>query len=284
MTFELYNGEVKLNFNPSNHLYTVEGVKIDGVTSATGVLDKSQPLMYWAVGTAIEYLNERLKPGVSLDEVEIRTVLDEASMQHRTFKKKAADIGTLTHDWIEEWISGKNPKSPVNPSIKNATEAFFKWVKDHKITFISTERKVYSKKYRYAGTLDFVAVVDDKRLIVGDTKTSKGIYDDMRYQVAAYKCALEEEIKYLLTLPEDKIKRVEDLALLGAYKRLNGFDDRTIVRVGKQLNEDGALDFEARELDEYEKDIEAFFACLMLYRRTKQLKGMISPMELHTTK
>ena len=65
----LYDGKVELSFDSDKHIYQVNGKIVDGVTSIIQIVDKSGPLMYWAVGQAIDYLRNNLKPGKALDEI-----------------------------------------------------------------------------------------------------------------------------------------------------------------------------------------------------------------------
>ena len=55
-TYKLYNGEVTLCFNPGRHTYYVNDQWVPGVTSAVGVIDRSAPLMWWAVNQSLAYL------------------------------------------------------------------------------------------------------------------------------------------------------------------------------------------------------------------------------------
>ena len=56
------------------------------------------------------------------------------------------------------------------------------------------EKKIYSKKYNYAGTLDLICTTKkSNELTLIDWKTSKAIYDNYIYQTLAYKFAFEEE-------------------------------------------------------------------------------------------
>ena len=239
--YKLYNGKVILKFDDKNHIYSVNGKTIDGVTSVIQIIDKSGPLMYWAVNQAIDYLKNNLKPGKALDEIEIGELLEEASKQHRISKNRAANIGELTHKYIEGAMKGEKPKMPVNKQIRNGIKAFAKWAKENKFKPKLVERKVYSKRFGYAGTLDSEGLINNKLAIV-DIKTSNRIYDEMRYQVAAYQNAREEETG-------------------------KKYAERWIIRLGK---EDG--EFEANKLDNYEKDFKGFLAALVLYRRRKELK------------
>jgi hypothetical protein len=65
--YELYAGNVILNFNPDKHLYTVDDKKIDGVTSILGVINKPA-LIAWAANCAADFIKATLKAGRSLDQ------------------------------------------------------------------------------------------------------------------------------------------------------------------------------------------------------------------------
>ncbi|MCH7541559.1 PD-(D/E)XK nuclease family protein [Patescibacteria group bacterium] len=265
-TYKLYDGEVTLAFDPGRHKYTVSDrhagpkailidVPVDGVTGITGIIDKSGPISGWAVKLTVGHFEKNLKPGVPLDEVEIKDLLEDAKRVHRITKQKAGDLGTMIHEWIEKYIkweleikdSGEHtlkyiaePKRPYNPKMRNAIDAFFKWRKEHKIEFYYSEKKVYSRKYRYAGTLDAEGTVDDHLSII-DFKSSNAIYPEMALQVAGYQQARQEETG----IP---------------------YEERWIVRFGK---DDG--EFEAVKLLDFKKDIRAFLAAQKLQARIKEL-------------
>jgi hypothetical protein len=186
-----------------------------------------------------EYLLQNCK-GKKID-TEIVAI---AQKKWREVKEEAADIGTAVHDWIEQKIKGLEPAIPKNEQVRNGAMAFLKWCQTHKIKFMDIEKIVYSKKYKYVGKCDWVGV-EGKMLVIGDHKTSKGIYNEMRYQLAAYWSAVEEE----------------------TGKKI---DKGYIVKFGK---EDG--EFEVKEIsrEEYLKDREAFLGLLMLKRREVELNN-----------
>lgn len=242
MSTKLYNNGVILEFDEAKHLYTKDGIKVDGTTGALGVINKPA-LIPWAVSEAIKFIEANIKAGKSYDEIQLKAILDGAKSAHRKKSETAADMGKIVHDWIKEYIKGNNPSKPVNESCKNAVNKFLEWEKDHNVEFIQSEKQVYSVVYNYAGTLDFIAKVDGK-VMIGDFKTSKGIYDEMWLQVAAYQQAYQEEF------PSTK------------------FDGALIVRIGK----DATLDVKPRAVGAYEKDVIGFNAALVLYRRLQELK------------
>ena len=55
---EMYGGEVVINFYPDSHKYKLEGSKdwLVSSTGATGIIDKSTPLIIWAVGLTTQHV------------------------------------------------------------------------------------------------------------------------------------------------------------------------------------------------------------------------------------
>ncbi len=234
--YKLYNGKVIIKFDDENHrFYGTKGEPLISVTGITGVIDKSRVLIYWAVGLMRDFLLPKVDRGITEQDIL------EASRQHSIFKKKSADIGTRIHEWVSDWIKGKNPKMPDDEQVVNGITAFLKFQRGNKIKWIESERVIYSKKYKYAGILDAVGKIG-KDLVLIDFKSSNGVYDEMRFQVAGYQIAYEEETK----------KKI---------------DRRIIARFGKDTGE-----FEAFELKDHQKDKKAFLACLELRRRLKELE------------
>src|SRR3990167_8700086 len=194
---KLYKGEVELEFDEARHIFKVQGKYVLSVTAATSVVDKSRPLIYWAVGLTQSYLMENLKKMIDDTKGDkIVALIEEAAKQHQVKKQEAADIGTQVHDWIEKFIKAENkkdiPKIPKEAPIYNGISAFLKWVDEYDVKFLSSEKQVYSRKHHYAGIMDAEAVIRGKKCVV-DFKTSKGIYPEFRFQVAAYQAAVEEE-------------------------------------------------------------------------------------------
>ena len=196
---KLYKGKVTLLFDVYQHKYTwvEEDVEIKSVTNALKVINKPA-LITWAANMACDYISECIEPGKSYDELQIANMLEKARQAHWQTKKEAGGLGTLLHKWIEDYINGRRPGVPVNAHMKASVKRFLKWKKDHNVKFLLSEQVIFSRKYKYSGTTDFICEIDGK-LFIGDLKTSKGIYAEMLMQTAAYRYAREEEY------PEEKI-------------------------------------------------------------------------------
>ena len=149
-----YNGDVTIQFYPNSHRYRIKGEKsyLIGVTTATGMVDKSRPLLIWAGRLTEEYLIDKLKAGEPISEDTVR----QAVMQREEKLEQAGTTGTAVHDWCEQYIKGMNPDVPKDPRVRNGVLAFLKWIQEHGIRFVESEVRVYSKEHGYVGTMDTI--------------------------------------------------------------------------------------------------------------------------------
>ena len=238
---ELYNGDIKLKFDTLKHQYSIDGRIIPGATSILGIVAKNS-LIYWSAGCAADYFRERIEPGKVYDEVELDNIYRNAKKAHTVFKDDAASIGKITHKWVQDYIEGKNPSSPINEQVRKSVDKFLAWVKKHSVTFLLSEQPCYSIKYDYCGTLDFICKIDGK-LYLGDLKTNNAMYkNSMGSQCAAYKMCREEEYG-------------------------ENYAGIVVCRVGK---EEG--DFESWICEDTKIFEENLLNCLALYKSEEQIK------------
>jgi len=209
------------------------------------MIDKSEPLMGWAVNTMGLYLEQHLQPNKEYTIEELIDLINTAKRKYREVKAVAADIGKEAHEWAKNYVKGLNPDMPENPKVLNSVTAFLKWYKETNIKPISVEEIIYSKKYNYAGILDLEGKIDNKYFSIIDYKTGSGIYPEMRYQRAAYQHAKEEMIG-------------------------RKYGDGWIIRFDKETAE-----FEAKCIpaSEQAKDFKAFLGALSIKRREQELKS-----------
>lgn len=236
----LYDGTVKLDFDPVKHRYYINGDYAYGVTTALGIIAKPQ-LIPWAARMAGEYVKENLVPGVALDEIEIQKLVKEATSAHRNRKEGAADAGTYVHNWIEDYVNGKNPDMPVSPVIQGVIKDFLQWHDRVRPEVVYAERMLCSPTHKLAGTPDLIARVDGK-LTIMDWKTGSGIYPEMFLQMAAYALMYEEEFG----------EKIEALHVVNASIS-NMFKDRVETDVTRYQ--------------------EAYLDALKLYKVMKEIEG-----------
>lgn len=105
-------------------------------------------------------------------------------------RDKAAELGTYVHDAVEAHILDK-PMPTWPPAVRARLKSFEQFLADYEPTYLEgmTEASVYSRQYRYAGTLDAILEVDGRRLLVDYKTGGKAIYEDVALQLAAYRYA-----------------------------------------------------------------------------------------------
>lgn len=286
--YSFYGGTVILRFDQSS--WTYFKIEYDGsltpqygVTGVIHIIDKSEPLMRWAVKLALLRFRKLLLESyvkcagwqeVPLPDFEkiIDDIIEKAKKADKEELDAAAEIGHIAHDWIENYIkaviSGKEErrhellaKLPDDERSASACIAAVAWMVEHDVQWISTERKCYSKRYGYAGTMDGLARVSScsdsaccpasfrERLTLVDWKTSNALRLDYFYQRAAYWQAYEEETG-------EKI------------------EDSWIIRLDKETAEFDSWHLEARA--DYEEDFQGFLNALELYKSVEKSNDRIS--------
>jgi hypothetical protein len=168
--------------------YFVNGTKVPSVTTITGRFKESGALMYWAWDQGRQ------------------------GRDFRETKQAAADAGTLAHAYIEqdikgthlneEFIAGLSPQ--VKANAEHAFQAYLEWKSRVKFKVVESECQLTSAKHMFGGTLD--AMMAGDKLVLGDWKTSSGIYQDHLIQVAGGYSLLWEE-----NYPDKKLEGVEIL-------------------------------------------------------------------------
>jgi hypothetical protein len=276
-----YNGTEKLYFAKQNWLWlrdTPEGLQpLNGVTGTCHIIDKSEPLMRWAVKKCLEKIRaltkDNLRPDgmyeIHIDDFE--TILEAARKADNEVLEDAAEVGHQAHAWIEsvvtEILSGNEPrllellaKLPLDERAMNCCIAAVDWMVRHNVRWVATERKVYSRTHGYAGTMDGLATCDScddpmccphpfkDVLSIIDWKSSNHLVIEYLLQVAAYWFALVEETGYPVK-------------------------DRWIIRLGKS---DGEFDPWHRPGEEsFKKDFKAFLDALALTRSVQEVEDKI---------
>lgn len=162
------------------------------------------------------------------------------------FKKKdtAADTGTIAHALLLCYLQGMELDTsnliPANVSVaENCVISYLEWEKGKVIKPIMVEQSLIDTQLGYGGTIDLYADINGEKCLV-DFKTSSGIYQDMSYQVAAYKSLLE--------VNNHKVDKV------------------IILNIGKDEN----TNFAIKSFTNMDNEFEIFKNCLNIYRLQKK--------------
>jgi len=164
--------------------YTINNEIYLSVTTILSVIDKSSALTRWFGGEVYDFIASELAKGNQLPDRK-----ESLSAPYQT-NKKAKNRGTTVHSIVEGW---KNMGSiaGIEGPFQGYARSFRDWVSHHNVEIVENEKTVISKKYGYAGTLDMLAKVNGKLMIV-DVKTGKDLYPEVKLQTSAYRQALLE--------------------------------------------------------------------------------------------
>lgn len=180
----------------------------DSHPSVTSILDviASPALMGWMAknGTAkVNMLKDVLKETLPdsyeryLGRAEARWKLTENTAFWKSGKEtgaEAADYGTMAHAWLESHLKGVSVDLGALPEpARNAVNAYLAWEQQHELKTIKTEETFYCCKLNYAGTADWVGMIDGE-LTLMDWKSSSGIFFNYPIQVLGY--AIADEMQH----------------------------------------------------------------------------------------
>jgi hypothetical protein len=167
------------------HSYLLDGAPVQGVTTALGEGYPKPGLIGWAFDTAskfaVDHWDElaQLGPGSRLTRIQ---------KARYTERDEAAVRGTAVHELAHRLQAGEELEVP-EPLIGHV-DAYLQFVNDWKPAELIVETPVFSREWRYAGTVDLVAELADGRRWLLDWKTSKGEpYPEAALQLAAYRYA-----------------------------------------------------------------------------------------------
>lgn len=189
----------RLKFTEKGHYYELDGKKLTGVTTVIDGTSSKQNLIQWAANMAVDYVRENVAyaiPGPDGGFWAIKpSTVEEAKTAHTRKRDKAATKGTDTHALVEEYIlkmirdyGGKTYVASTNDAIY----PFTLWAAENVDRFLAAEQRLYSETHGFAGTCDFVAIIDGK-LTIGDLKTFPKMWSaDAFIQMGAYSIAWEE--------------------------------------------------------------------------------------------
>lgn len=126
--------------------------------------------------------------------------LKEAPQRYTDSRGKRGDE---VHAWAEWYGAGQVGPEPFVPeTAQPALMGLKMFLNDWKPEYVHVEKTVVNKRFGYAGTFDFICYLNIAKvgrvLVLGDYKTSKGVYPEVGLQLAAVRFA-----EVMLELQED---------------------------------------------------------------------------------
>lgn len=204
-----------LVFDAARHRYTLDGKPVDGVTSILKVLDKPA-LVDWAareVAALAVAEHSRIGDMLATNPAGVEPWLASA---HRSSRDAAAARGTDAHHYAELLAQGAEEVqiAPEHMASQPYVQAAAAFLDDFNVTTNLTETMVYSREPRYAGTCDAVVTMGNpgsEVTAIIDWKTSKRIYPEVAWQLAAYASA------HNYIAPDGTEHPVKDLGITHAF-------------------------------------------------------------------
>lgn len=175
-----------IKFTPGRHLYRLDGKPVMGVTT---LLSKGLPkpaLVRWSANTVAAYVADNPDAVDQLRAMGREPMYAALKGIPWSERDKAAARGTEVHAFGEQVVHGTEVEVPEH--IAGHVEGYVKFLDEHKVSPVLTEKMVANRQHWYAGTFDLVADIGGVRWLL-DIKTSKGVYGETGLQLAAYRNA-----------------------------------------------------------------------------------------------
>ena len=118
-------------------------------------------------------------------------------INYETQRDKAANIGTIAHQMIDDHLHKKefDPTWYDEELVKLARpayHAYLGWERQHRLEVLRTEAPLVSHEHRYGGTPDALVRLDRSEVVLLDFKTSNWLFAKHVIQVVAYMDLIEE--------------------------------------------------------------------------------------------
>jgi hypothetical protein len=238
-----------LSFTAGNHRYLWNNERVDLSISAVA---NCYPLAFGAAsGWAAKVIKLALIQSYDDNPLDRQAFADWAKDLCNTPRRtatRAAHIGTEVHQFIEDKSNDLRPEYSQDDEVARCQRGVAAWYDQNVDQVIASERRLYSLKWKIAGTVDMVAKMKNGRIAVIDWKGVNNLDASTKIkaghigQLTAYKACLEED--------GEKI------------------DDCLLVRFSRKTGEVDAL-----VLKDHEVNVKAFEAALHLARYTPQTEN-----------
>jgi hypothetical protein len=174
--------------------------QVPSITNVTGI--KAKPgIAGWGYRICAEFVADNLDSIYSLKDR--GAIIDMVRNAPYRSTDGSAHVGDVVHEWIDRTIKGeivpddefaapyvmKNDKkimlSPAAGRTARNMWTQFRGIENrYPIKWLYSETTVWSEKYDYAGTLDWIADIGGA-VTLGDTKTGNNVYPEVAMQLAA---------------------------------------------------------------------------------------------------
>lgn len=166
------------------HSYSIDGQRADGVTTLLGDGLAKPALINWAANTTASYAIDHWDELAAEPPSKRLDVLKRARYADLD---QAARRGTEVHTLAERLVQGHEIDVPE--ALAGHVESYVKFLDQFEPEPLLVEAVVANRRWRYAGTLDLVARIDDTVWLLDVKTTRSGIFPDVALQLAMYRWA-----------------------------------------------------------------------------------------------
>jgi hypothetical protein len=164
----------------NSHSYQLDGVRVPGVTTVIGILDKPA-LVNWAAKQSASYAVENWSELSAMPMMDRATKIEKA--RYAT-NKKAVVKGNRIHNLGEKLAHGQPVEVPAE--IRRQVEAYASFLDRWDMDAVATETPCCHTEYGYAGTFDLIVESPRFGRSLMDIKTGSGVYSEVALQLNAY--------------------------------------------------------------------------------------------------
>jgi hypothetical protein len=229
-----------LSYTPGNHRYLWNNEKVD--LSVSAVCNSFATPFGASSGWAAKVIRIALIQSYDDNPLDRQAFTDWAKHLCNTprhVSKRAADVGTAVHQFIEDKSNDLRPEYSQDDEVARCQRGVAEWFDQTVDQVLSSERRLYSLKWSIAGTCDLLARLKDGRICCLDWKGVTDLSASIRASHIGQLTAYRE----MLTEAGEKI------------------DDCILVRFSRKTGEVDAL-----VLQDHQANIAAFEAALHLAR------------------
>lgn len=223
----------RLVFSPGRHTYSLDGKRVPGVTTVIGKATAKNAL---APAAAKETALWAAANTEALTSLGADAWVTTAAKVYREVWNARAALGTRLHQAAQQLVAGEL-LVPADPETgeewagdeRRMAEHLARFMDDWDVTPMAAERPVFNDQDCWAGTLDLVARMKDKRRWLIDYKTgASGIWPETSVQLAAYRHATHVQVERGPDgeLADWPMPQVDECAAL--WVRPNGYELRPV--------------------------------------------------------
>jgi hypothetical protein len=169
-----------------SHSYVLDGVDVPSITKVLGKAWPKPALIDWAAKETAKYAVN------NWDDLAAQQIGDRLDVLIKARHKTSTEAklrGTTIHDYAHRLALGEEIEVP--DEYRDHVDAYLAFAEEWQPAELMLERPVFSRRYRYAGTPDLVAVLRDGQTWILDWKTGAkgGVFIEHVLQLAAARYA-----------------------------------------------------------------------------------------------